>query len=312
MLLCTAGCKKPENIALQGYIEGRYTYLAPQVDGQITKILVHRGSQVKKGDIVAILDSRPEEYQWKSALNEVSYAQALLENLLSGNRQEQIDVLLAQRTQILSELNCATRELERLKALFKKGYAAQADLDQAVSKFNELVGKRAEIDSSIAVSRLAARSDQIKAAREKVAQSRQNLAQTSWLLEQKTVRSPVDGLVFDIFYEEGELLNVGSPLLTILKSGNSKAIFFLPEIYLPEIKIGDDLLISSDGTKREYKERVDFISPIAEYTPPVIYTKKQRVKMAFKVEAAISPKDEDVFHPGLPIVVNIRFQRKTG
>jgi HlyD family secretion protein len=60
-----------------------------------------------------------------------------------------------------------------------------------------------------------------------------------------------------------------------------------------------------DGVREPFRGRVSFISPRAEFTPPVIYSRENRAKLVFLVEAVFDPETAARLHPGQP--VDVRF-----
>jgi len=80
-----------------GYVEGETSLIAPPVAGRLVERPVDRGGQVKKGDLLFVIDpvlAKAEVARTEGALAE---SQARYENLLKGKRQEEKDVTTLQR-----------------------------------------------------------------------------------------------------------------------------------------------------------------------------------------------------------------------
>ncbi len=60
-----------------------------------------------------------------------------------------------------------------------------------------------------------------------------------------------------------------------------------------------------DGAGKKYQAPISYISPQAEYTPPVIYSRESRSKLVFMVEATLTDADALIFHPGQPADVSL-------
>lgn len=73
---------------------------------------------------------------------------------------------------------------------------------------------------------------------------------------------------------------------------------------LPQIKYNQTVFVSYDGAINEIKAKVSYISPSAEYTPPVIYSTESRDKLVFMIEAVFENKSETL-NVGLPVSVRI-------
>jgi HlyD family secretion protein len=104
-------------------------------------------------------------------------------------------------------------------------------------------------------------------------------------LARRKVESPVSGSVQQIYYRPGEVVPAGRPVVALLSPGNIKVRFFVPEARLPRIALGEEVKIRCDGCKSEIPARVAFISRTTEFTPPVIYSRDERAKLVFLIEA---------------------------
>jgi len=71
------------------------------------------------------------------------------------------------------------------------------------------------------------------------------------------------------------------------------------------LKYADPLSVFLDGNKEPLAGTISFISPKAEYTPPVIYSRESRAKLVFMVEAAFPADKAALLHPGQPVDVKL-------
>jgi HlyD family secretion protein len=123
-------------------------------------------------------------------------------------------------------------------------------------------------------------------------------------LTRRKLFSPVSGAVQQIYYREGEMVPAGRAVLSILPPGNVKVRFFVPQAVLPTISLGDTVSVSCDGCAKDIVARVTFIAASAEYTPPVIFSEKERAKLVFLIEAR--PETPDGLRVGQPTTVRLR------
>jgi len=91
-------------------------------------------------------------------------------------------------------------------------------------------------------------------------------------------------------------------VVSILPPGNVKLRFYVPEPRLAALRIGQAVSVRCDGCAAPIAARITFIAPQAEYTPPVIYSRENRAKLVFLVEARPDSPDA-ALHPGLPVEV---------
>ena len=139
-----------------------------------------------------------------------------------------------------------------------------------------------------------------------IEQLQAQLNKSSWAMEQKTVKSPIKAQVYDTYYSVGELIPMNSPVLSLLVPSNIKIIFYVSEIKLGSIKINQEVLVHCDGCKKITKAKITYISPQAEFTPPVIYSTDVRSKLTFRVEALpVDLERQDRLYPGQPVTVEL-------
>lgn len=90
------------------------------------------------------------------------------------------------------------------------------------------------------------------------------------------------------------------PVVALLPPENMKLRTFVPETRVASFHVGDKLSVRFDGQPQPVEARVSFISPEAEYTPPVIYSNESRTKLVFMIEARFAPEVAARLHPGQP------------
>ncbi len=95
-------------------------------------------------------------------------------------------------------------------------------------------------------------------------------------------------------------------MVSLLPPENVKLRFFVAETDVGALKPGQAVNVACDGCGGGIAASISFISRQAEYTPPVIYSREQRSKLVFLVEARPAPKDAARLHPGQPVEVTLR------
>lgn len=286
--LLVTGCKEDKD-GFQGYAEGEYVYIASPIAGRLDTLSVHRGEKVEVGAALFALESENEA----AAVRE---AQAKLDDLKTGKRSEEIDVLRAQLEQAIVSEKLSATQVARDEQQYKIGAISKADLDASRATHRKDKARVDELRSQLKTGELPARAEQIAAAEAA-------LAQAKWKLDQKTVHAAKAGLIFDTLYVEGEWIQAGNPIISQLPPENIKVRFFIPQTELGKIKTGDEVKVHCDGCEADLTAKISYISPEAEYTPPVIYSNATREKLVFMVEARTSPDDAAKLHPGQPVEV---------
>jgi HlyD family secretion protein len=285
-----------------GYVEADYVMVTSSIGGTLMKIEVARGDQVAAGAPLFALDDTAERAARDEAAAKLAQADSQLANLRLGRRQPEIDAIAAQRAQAEAALRQSEADFERQLQLRRTRVSSQKQLDDARSQRDRDQNHLAEIDAQLEVARMPARDDEIRAAEAAVTAARAAQAQDEWRLGQKTGVAPQAGLVVDTLYRPGEMVAAGQPIVQLLPPANVKIRFFVPERVVGQIAIGQTVLVSCDGCGAPVAATVRFISPRAEFTPPVIYSREQRSRLVFMVEARPNERAETL-HVGQPVDV---------
>jgi HlyD family secretion protein len=307
-VLCNLmGCARSGPDRVQGYVEGEYVYVSSPLSGTLESVYVQRGNQVKEGDALFALDSTPEKAAMDEAERRVSQAGANLQDAKKGKRPSEIESLKEQMKQALAALVLSEKELARREQLLAARAVSTEALDLARSTNDQNRHRISQLEADITTAQLGSRIDQISAADAATKAQEAALARAQWELSQKSRSAPRDALVFDTLYREGEWVAAGRPVVTLLPPQNIKVRAFVPETRIGAIHTGDSVRIMVDGVREPFAGKVSYISPKAEYTPPVIYSREARSKMVFMIEAVFDPKTAANLHPGQPVDVDYGF-----
>ncbi|MDQ2994592.1 MAG: HlyD family efflux transporter periplasmic adaptor subunit [Pseudomonadota bacterium] len=299
-----AGCDNRDQV-LHGYVEARLTYLSSPSAGKLIELTVARGEHVKAGSPLYVLEGLPESAEVESATALMKQADSNYANLLVGKRPTEIDAIESQIKATQARIEFLQKEYSRRKELHAKKYASAEELEKTGQDLQVNQNQLRELQANLNTAKLPARDNEVKAAAAKFTATKADLAMAEWRLHQKSVTAPRDGFIFDTYYRVGERIPDNKAVLSILVSSDIKAIFFVPEPMLANLKIAQPIRLSCDSCTTSYAGKIQFISPIAEYTPPVIYSNSSRSKLVYRVEASISGAGIEHLHPGQPIDIQL-------
>jgi HlyD family secretion protein len=289
---------------VQGYVEGEYVYVCSPLAGTLTTLSVQRGALVRAGDPLFALDSVPEQAARDQAAAQLAQARATLEDAKKGRRAPEIASIQAQLDQARAALALDGQELARQEKLAAvPGAGSAQDLDRARSTRDQEAQRAAQMEADLETARLGSREDQIAAAEAALRAFQAVQIRAEWDLSQKNLAAPKAGLIFDTLYRPGEWVAAGRPVVVLLPPENIKVRVFVPETHVGAIHAGDSVRVTVDGVPQPLAGKVSFISPQAEYTPPVIYSQESRDKLVFMVEAVFDPSTSANLHPGQPVDV---------
>ena len=306
VVLCgVTGCKQKQVASYQGYVEGKFVYVASPQSGRLDHLTVMRGESVVAGRPLFKLDSEPEADEVRQAEQLLKSSRSRLADLETGKRPAEVDVTRAQLLQAQAEQKQADEILASDEAQYRAGGIAETELIAAQAAAESSAAKVRELRASLAVDALPAREQQIKAQRNQVAADTAALASAKWKLDQKQVASPRQGLVFDTLYREGEWIAAGNPVVQLLPPENLEIRFFVPEPVMGKLRVGEALHVGCDGCTGETGATITFISPDNEYTPPVIYSNENRGKLVYMVIARPNDVKARSLHPGQPVEITL-------
>lgn len=286
-----------------GYIEADYIYVGPVTPGPIISLPVHDGEAIKKGDIVFVLDHKAQDALLAASQAQADAAEATLENLQTGGRPEELAASQAAVAKANADLELAQTSLMRAETLFAKGVITRAELDQDRSNVQSAKAGVNQSEAQLAVTGLGARPGQIAAARANLAAAKANVDKAKSDLADRTARAPADGRVEKVFFDPGEMVTTGVPVVSILPASGRKVEFFVEEGQRDKFALGQKVSITCDGCKAGLTGEVTYLASQPQYTSPIIYSRDERGQLVFLTEARL--EDPGAILPGQPVTVSI-------
>jgi HlyD family secretion protein len=290
-------------LVVQGYVEGEYVYVAAPVAGRLQTLHVARGAGVAAGAPLFQLNPSEEGPARDEAAARLARAEATLADLRKGKRPSEIASLEAQLAQAKAMAQLSEVALQRREQLVESRAVSREAVDEARATHERNTARIDELQAELETAQLGARADAIAAAEAEAVAARAQLAQAEWRLDELAQAAPKGGRVFDTLYREGEWVAAGSPVVSLLPPENIKVRFFVPGPRLGAIAVGDTVQVRCDACPPDLSATISYISPEAEYTPPVIYSREMRAKLVYLVEA--KPARPAALHPGQPVDVTL-------
>jgi HlyD family secretion protein len=292
----------PKQEPISGYVEGDFVRISLPFSGQLQLLNVTEGDRINTGDILFKLDSREETSLYHQSVANMVAAKAQLNNLLTGKRPEELNVIKADLDAAKAQVELTQTIYERQKKLVQRRVTSQESLDKAETEYLRAKAQVKELESQLSVAKLPAREDEIKAARAKLEAAEADVHHSQWRLGQKTALAVEPGIVTNRLFVLGEFVGANMPVIEYLPDKAIKAVFFVKTTLVSRLTVGQNIMIET--AHEQIPCKITFISPNAEYTPPVIYSNETSYKLVFRIEARpldYNPK----LHPGQPIRVII-------
>jgi HlyD family secretion protein len=294
-----------------GTIETTQANLSFQVAGRVDKVHVREGQAVNRNQIVAELNRAEFEERRNQAAANLERAQKVkiqLEAVLNIYKQTLPAEVARAEASVQSAtdtLRDAEKNYRRYEELFRKDVVTEKERD-TMKLHNEVTGS--QLAESKSMLRLAqgnlakidnAKKD-IEAAIPQIDASRAALNQAVIQLGYTQLASPMDGVVTSRNIEPGEYVNPGREVLTISDLSRVDLKIFVDETQIGFVKPDGPVDVKVDTFPGKiYRGNVSFISPQGEFTPKIIQTKKERVKLVYLVKVSI-PNPSYELKTGMP------------
>lgn len=304
VLIGLAACQPIPTRTFQGYVEGDFVYLATPQSGYLKTLDAHRGTHVKIGDTVFTLASDPDRQALDEAQARAASAQDTVVNLQNARRNPEIASLQAQLQAAQAQQNLAYIKWQTQEKLVAEHFVAPLKRDEARSAYDQANAQVLSLQEQIRVAQSpVGRDAEIRAAQSAALATQANANVKRWALNSKVGISPDEGDISDTYYRPGEWVPAGAPVASVLPDNRKRLRFFVAETQIATLRLGQAVQAQCDGCQTPIQGVIDFIAPQAEYTPPVIYSKGNREKLVFRVEASVTTELARQLRPGLPIDV---------
>lgn len=287
-------------LKVSGTIEVTTVELSFKVGGRLAQRLVDEGEMVTAGQLVARLEDDELKEDKSARTAEKQVAQAALADLQAGSRREEIAQAEAVLARMKAEAERLRKDALRSEALFKRDVIPQKDLDAARAGRDASAAAVHEAEQHLKLLRIGPRPDAVQQAKSQVKAAEAGLALADTRLSQSTLTAPLSGLVLSKHAEQGEMLAVGAPVVTIGKMDDVWLRAYIPEAEMGRVKVGQRARVTVDTWPgRAFEGTVSFISPEAEFTPKNVQTEKERVKLVYRIKITLAnPRME--LKPGMP------------
>lgn len=294
-----------------GYVEGETLYIGPNEGERLAILHVAAGAAVKAGDPLFSMATPLLDRSRAEAEARIGQLEAQAQNLRAAtSRPEQISVLQAGLARAEAGLTLSRNDFQRQRKLFALGHVSRASLDRAQMGLKRDEASVTEARRQVEAARIPGRSQEIEAAEASLGQARAQLQAIDIRIARQGVKAPASGVVQDIFFRPGEVVNAGQPVVALLPPENRKVRFYVPEPRLAGLRVGERVKVGCDGCAGDLFGRISFVASRQEYTPPVIFSDVERAKLVFKAEARLEGNAREL-PLGLPVSVTPIMETET-
>ncbi len=264
-----------------GNFEATEVMISAMAQGEILSLHLDEGSFIDSGEVLGLIDTTELFLKKQQLVSSMAAVRTRLVtiNAQAGVQQQQKENLLVDKA--------------RLEKLFNDGAATRKQMDDIQGALDLL---KAQINAT------NSQKQQVEAEMETMAVQ---IAQVEEALSKCLIRNPAAGTVLVKYAEAGEVAVPGKPLYKIADLRTMKLKVYVSGDQLPHIKLGQEVEVQIDRTKKEnqsMKGTISWISSTAEFTPKTIQTKDERVNLVYAVKVRV--ENDGSIKIGMPGEIN--------
>lgn len=224
---------------IQGEMDADEYRVSSKLPGRIVKILVKEGDYVHVGDTLAILESPEVDAQQKVAEATAGASSALSDLTSAPTRHETVESAYQVYQQAIATAEIAQKTYARTEKLFNEGVTTAQRRDEAKASYDAAQAAVKTTKSQWELAKNGAREEEKRAARKQAEAAKSAVNVVSSLIKENVQIATQEGIVTDIYPKVGELVGMGSPIMTIELIGDMWGTFNVREDQLKGKKVGD-------------------------------------------------------------------------
>lgn len=284
-------------LILYGNVDLREAQLAFNASERIQELRAEEGRRVKKGDVLARLNTKTLELAIAKCKADIRVQQALLDKAVTGSRPEEIDEVQSAVRVAQAQADNTAKTYHRMESLFASGAVSQQTRDDAAAA--SLQNAEATRDKAVNGSR----AEDIEAQQATLDSLKEQLKTYEYDLTQATLTAPQDGVIRSRLLEVGDMASPSKPVYLLSIDTKKWIRVYVPETRLGELHAGKKAQVKIDSLGKTLPGTVGFISGTAEFTPKSVQTEELRTALLYEVRVLVEDPD-DVLRLGMPATVS--------
>lgn len=255
---------EPEEV-IQGQAETSDYRISSKIPARVLEIKVSEGDVVSRGDTLVILEA--PDVRAKLAQAEAAYnaARAIEQKARTGARQEQIQGAYELWQKAIAGREVAEKTYNRVNRLFESGVMAEQKRDEALANYRAMIASEKAAKSQYDMAVNGSRHEDISAAQAQVSRAEGAVSEVTSYIDETVLVASADGVVTEIFPEEGELVGAGAPIMNVSKTDDMWFTFNVREDMLPGLSVGKEVTVYVPAYDKEIKVKVTRIKEVGSF-----------------------------------------------
>ena len=298
--------KAPANeLVLYGNVDIRQAELAFNGNERIASLMAQEGDRVKRGQLLATLDTLRLSHQVSQAEAQVKAQKEVLAALVAGTRPEDIRKARADVEAAEAEQKNAGIVFRRKSMLAEKDLISKQERDDAKAAADSSQAQLKAVKAALALAVAGPRKEDIAAAGETLKSYEAALSIAKRNLEYAYLYAPSDGVIQTRILEPGDMASPQTPVFTLALTDPVWVRAYVQEPDMGKIRLGMSAEVTTDSYPgKRYKAWIGFISPTAEFTPKSVETQELRSSLVYQVRVYACDPDNEL-RQGMPATVII-------
>lgn len=251
---------------ITGLVETSSISVSSKIPGRIEAIYVKEGDKIKKGQLIAKMESKEMDAKAEQARGQFEIAKFKYQMALNGARPEEINAIEKLYLQAKYQFELAEKTLNRMMNLYNDSLISAQEKDVYEFQYKAALEQMNAAKSKYDMIVKGARFEEIEMAKGLYYQAENGLKEALAYQSELEIRSPVDGELHKKMANQGEILASGYPVFTIIDLNDIWVTIQLKEDEMQGLKIGDVLTGKVTALRNnKFKFKVYYISDIGDF-----------------------------------------------
>ena len=235
--------------------------VAPKITAPIVEFKVQRGSKVKKGQLLAVLENKDLAGQAESSRGDFEQADATYSLTVNSGLPQQIQKAELDAAAAQAAFDAQQKVYDSRKELYQQGALPRRDLDSAEVALVQARSVNQQAQKLVEDLHRMGKEQQLKAARGTKESFEGKYRTAAAQLSYSEIRSPMDGVVTDRPLYVGDIATANQPILTVMNISRLIAKAHIPQLDAATLKVGNPAELKVPGAEEPIPGRVSLLSP---------------------------------------------------
>lgn len=294
---------KPPADIIEGQAEATSVRISGKLPGRVTEIFVKEGDMVRAGDTLIHIHSSLAEAKLMQATEMKKAAAAQNKKIDAGTRSQIIQGARDLVAQASAARGITQKTYDRMENLYKEGVISEQKRDEAKAAYDAAVAAEQAAQSQLSLAIAGAQKEDKESAAAMVGVAQGGINEVDALLEDQYLVAPCDGQIDQIYPQTGELVSLGAPLMSLLKTQDKWVTFNVREELLKDFKLGSKIHVMIPALDKQKTElEVYYLRDMGSYaTWRATKSTGQWDSRTFQVKARPVKPIKDL-RPGMTVV----------